>query len=276
MFGRETGASQEKSLAWFELSAAVDLSDDGRRLLFLEAPQREGGKVGVYLRDMNGAAAIRLGDGVPQDLSPDGRWALALREGEIAALPTGADVPRVRPLPFAELAAARFLPDGDRIVLAAREGAGALHLFVAGFGPEPPRPFGPEVELRPMGSNWMRSLTCSPDGRLVAYAASTGGVAVVRVAGGEARRIPGTGVNDAPVQWTPDGRLFIFDPSEIPARLFTVDIEHGERRLVRSIEPRDPVGVSGIGQIAITRDGQAYAYYYMQTLSDLFVVEGLR
>ena len=45
---------------------------------------------------------------------------------------------------------------------------------------------------------------------------------------------------------------------------------------MREIEPRDPVGVYGIGQIAITRDGQAYAYSYLQIFSDLFVVEGLR
>ncbi len=122
-----------------------------------------------------------------------------------------------------------------------------------------------------------RSLTVSPDGRLVACAEAEGGIAIIPIEGGEVRRVPGVGLNDLPVQWTEDSRrLFIFDPGEIPARLFTVDIERGERRFVREIEPRDPVGVSGIRQIAITRDGRAYAYSYLQTLSDLFVVEGLR
>jgi serine/threonine protein kinase len=71
-------------------------------------------------------------------------------------------------------------------------------------------------------------------------------------------------------------RLFIFDPGEIPARLLTLDLAGGERRLVREIEPRDPVGVSGISHISVTRDGQAYAYSYSRILSDLFLVEGLR
>ena len=70
--------------------------------------------------------------------------------------------------------------------------------------------------------------------------------------------------------------MFIFDPGELPARVFTVDIERGERRPVREIEPRDPVGVSGVDHVVITRDGQSYAYSYQQFLSDLFVVEGLR
>ena len=277
MFGREAGAAQERSLAWLDLSVAVDLSDDGRRLLFEEASEREGGKHAVYLRDLSGAAAIRLGEGEAEDLSPDGRWALALRAGEIAALPTGAGVPRVRQLSFSELATARFLPDGERIVLAAREGKGALRLFVTGFGAEPPRAFGPEISLRGASSGEPQPLTISPDGRLVAYAEAAGGIAIVPIEGGKVLRIPGVGVNDMPVQWTADGRrLYVFDPGEVPARLFTVEIQRGERRLVREIEPRDPVGVSGIASIAITRDGQAYAYSYGQVLSDLFLVEGLR
>jgi hypothetical protein len=277
MFGREAGASQDRSLAWLDLSVAVDLSDDGRRLLFGEGSEREGGKNGVYLRDLSGAAAIRLGDGDAQDLSRDGSWALALRAGEIVAFPTGAGVLRVRQLPFSELATARFLPDGDRTVLAAREGTGALRLFVAGFGAEPPRAFGPELALREANAREPRPLTASPDGRLVAYAEAAGGIVIVPIEGGKVLRVPGVGVNDVPVQWTADGRrLYIFDPGQLPARLFTVDVERGERRLVREIEPRDPVGVSGIASIAITRDGQSYAYSYGQILSDLFLVEGLR
>jgi dipeptidyl aminopeptidase/acylaminoacyl peptidase len=276
MFGRQTGAAQETSLAWLEASVAVDLSDDGLHLLFQESSEREGGKTGVYLRDMNGAAAIRLGDGTPQDLSADGRWALVVRESEIAALPTGAGAPRVRQLPFSELGRAHFLPDGQRIVLVAREGAGEMRLFVAGFGTEPPRPFGPGIAPRVLDRQ-VQSLAVSPDGRLVACAEAAGGIAIVPIEGGDATRIPGVSVDELPIQWTADGRrLLIFDPAGLPARVFAVDIESGERRLVREIEPRDPVGVSGVDNIRMTRDGQSYAYSYQQFFSDLFLVEGLR
>jgi len=276
MFGRQAGAARERSLAWLEASVAADLSDDGLRLLFAEGSEREGGKTGVYLRDLNGAAAIRLGEGSPQDLSADGRWALVLRAGEIAALPTAAGAPRVRQLPFSELGTARFLPDGERIVLAAREGTGALRLFVAGFGTEPPRPLGTDIAPRIVNRE-VQPLAVSPDGRLVACAEAAGGIAIVPIEGGEMRRIPGVGVNDLPIQWAADGRrLYVFDPGELPTRVFTVDIERGERRLVREIEPRDPVGVSGVDHVVITRDGQSYAYSYQQFFSDLFLVEGLR
>ena len=84
-------------------------------------------------------------------------------------------------------------------------------------------------------------------------------------------------MNDVPIQWTADGRrLFVFDPGELPARVFSIDVERGERRLVLEVEPRDPVGVSGVDHVVITRDGQSYAYSYQQFFSDLFLVEGLR
>jgi hypothetical protein len=277
MFGREKGASQEKGLAWLESSMAVDLSDDGRRLLFGDSSGRE--DQGVYVRDLSGAAAIHLGDGQAEDLSSDGKWALVRRADEVTALPTGAGVPRVRKLPLTEVAAARFLPDVDRFVLAAREGAGALRLYVADFGTEPPRPFGPEEVLLAPGSTIFarRALTVSPDGRLVAYAESGGGIAVVAVEGGLLRHVPGVGRNDVPVHWSADGRrLFTLDPGEIPARLYTVALDGSERRLVQEIRPRDPVGVAGVDHIALSRDGSAYAYSYQQMLSDLFVIEGLR
>jgi hypothetical protein len=199
-----------------------------------------------------------------------------LRGDEIAALPTGAGSPRVRQLPFSELGTARFLPDGERIVLAARERGGALRLFVAGFGTEPPRPFGPGIALR-FANRETQPLAVSPDGRLVACAEAGGGIAIVPIEGGDAVRIPGVGMNDLPIRWTADGRrLFVFDPGGLPVRVFSVDIERGERRLVREIEPRDPVGVSGVDHVFITRDGQSYAYSYQQFFSDLYLVEGLR
>ena len=40
--------------------------------------------------------------------------------------------------------------------------------------------------------------------------------------------------------------------------------------------PADPAGVFAIGWMGATADGQTYAYSYMQLLSDLFLVDGLK
>jgi hypothetical protein len=40
--------------------------------------------------------------------------------------------------------------------------------------------------------------------------------------------------------------------------------------------PSDAAGVSAISPPLVTPDGQSYAYNFIRTLSDLYLVEGLR
>ena len=208
-------------------------------------------------------ALLPASGGTPRELAEDVVWADWAPDGKSLAVIRNKDGGRQLEYPLGT-------------VLVAREGTGPLRLFVVGFGTEPPRPFGTEIALR-VANREVLPLSVSPDGRLVACAEATGGIAIVPIEGGDATRIPGVSADDLPIQWTADGRrLYVFDPGELPTRVFTVDIERGERRLVREIEPRDPVGVSGVDHLLITRDGQSYAYSYQQFFSDLFLVEGLR
>jgi hypothetical protein len=40
--------------------------------------------------------------------------------------------------------------------------------------------------------------------------------------------------------------------------------------------PEDPAGLVGIASVRITLDGKAYAYFYNRSLSDLFIVDGVK
>jgi len=40
--------------------------------------------------------------------------------------------------------------------------------------------------------------------------------------------------------------------------------------------PPDPTGISDIGRVVMTPDGDAYAYAYSRVLSNLYLVEGLK
>jgi len=64
------GASSERNLSWFDWSTVADLSADGRKLLFYEWGEGVAGNPTVYLRDTNGADAVRLGEGRALALSP--------------------------------------------------------------------------------------------------------------------------------------------------------------------------------------------------------------
>ena len=118
----------------------------------------------------------------------------------------------------------------------------------------------------------------SPDGRFVLGLDRARG-AYVRypVEGGEALRVEGFSAGERPVEWSADGRsVFAFRLGELPARVYRVDIETGQRELWRELTPPDPAGVDGIGWLKVTPDGAAYVYGYIRVLSDLYLVEGLR
>jgi Tol biopolymer transport system component len=277
VFGRGPGATEESNLSWHEASQVAGLSTDGRWLLLNEGSETEGGGLWAYLRSTDGAAPVRLGQGNPQELSPDGKWALAIRSKEIVALPTGAGEARSIETRFEVIAAARWLPDSERIVVAASEPGAAARLYVMGFGPEAPRPLGGEFPMSSQGRGHQPLTPLSPDGRSVALAEAGGGIRVVSLENGEARQVPGVGSNDLPIQWTADGRsLYVYDPGELPARISTVELATGRRAPWLEIMPRDPAGVLGIERICMTTDGRSYAYSYPHFLSDLYLVEGLR
>ena len=81
-------------------------------------------------RATDGSPAVRLGDGHPESLSPDGKWVLARASGaetmwgrEWVLVPTGPGAPRLLPRgSITQLVDGAWLPDGKRIVFTAIEG----------------------------------------------------------------------------------------------------------------------------------------------------------
>src|SRR5262249_26105992 len=121
-------------LSGFEGWAMEALSSDGRTAVFGEI--RGGGGVtrGIYMRKTDGSPAVRLGDGHPEDLSPDGKWVLTRSSGDAETwtlLPVGVGLPRVLPRGnVVERYEANFLPDGTGIVFGGREKAAGRRIFV--------------------------------------------------------------------------------------------------------------------------------------------------
>jgi hypothetical protein len=97
------------------------------------------------------------------------------------------------------------------------------------------------------------------------------------VAGGEARLLPGFPVGQEPIAWSQDGRaLYTYRPGELPAKVYRVDLATGQQTVWKELMPIDPAGIETIGPILITPDGKTYVYGYHRTLSDLYLVEGLK
>ena len=83
--------------------------------------------------------------------------------------------------------------------------------------------------------------------------------------------------DEAPTGWSADGRsLYVFRFGEIPAKVYELEFSTGKRKLWKELVPADAAGIDTIRGITITPDAKAYVYGYIRTLSDLYVVDGLK
>lgn len=265
---RGPDASEEREVSWLEGSLGQDLSADGRLLLFGERFEGGGPRGRIYLRATDGLSpAVYLGEGEPGGLSPDGRWMVAAIQGRrgLTLAPTGPGEPRDLDAGGLHVYAARFFRDGRRLLLGAEQPGRPGRLWLMGLDGGAPQPLTPE--LTGMG-------VPSPDGRLVAGIGHEG-TWLYPVDGGERRPAAGVQADEWPVAWADDGWLYVARQDELPLNVYRVEPLSGRRELWRSLKPADPAGVRRLTAL-VSADGRAYAYSYMRSLSDLYLVEGLR
>ncbi len=265
--GQGPGESEERELTWLEGSFATDLSSDGRHVLFGEALEGGGVNGRIYLRPTDGSPAVRLAEGFPGCLSPDGKWALVKLPSltDFTLLPIGAGESRELVVPDLRAYHARFFPDGRRILWGAETTGRPGRLWVQDLTGGAARPITPERT----GAG-----VVSPDGRFVASIGDDGHF-VYPVEGGERKPLLGALPDEWPVEWGSDGRVYVARQDQMPVRVVSVDVEDGERELWREIAPPDRSGVVSIRPL-LTRDGRAYVYTYNRFLSDLYLVTGVR
>src|ERR1019366_2266057 len=113
-----------------------------------EAGEAGGGEYAVFIRATNGGSAVRLGEGSSRTLSPDGQWALVLRQNmsppDFVLLPTG--VGQQRALPTGKVIPNRgqILPDSKRLLFDGHEAGHASRVYVMNLDGGPPRAITPE------------------------------------------------------------------------------------------------------------------------------------
>ncbi len=272
MIGLAPGEAKERDLSWLDWSVPSSLSPDGRMILFQEAGEGGGPKYAIYIRKTDGSPAIRLGEGSGMALSPDGKWALARQNtnpAPLIILPTG--VGEMRPVKDDGLnhTGAAWLPDGDHIVFSGIEAGHGMRLYVESLSNGKPKPITQEG----VGA----SVILSPKGDLIADVGPDRKVYLYSTAGGEPRAVPGTEASEVPTGWSADGReLFVIVRGQIPAQVFRVDIATGKRTLWKALEPADSAGIDTLGRVLLSADNKSYVYSYVRTLSDLYLVEGLK
>ncbi|MCA1583197.1 MAG: hypothetical protein LC796_17780, partial [Acidobacteria bacterium] len=152
MIGLIPGEAKERDLSNLEWSNFPRLFEDGKSIAFSEQGEAGGPGYSVYLRKLDGSAAVRLGEGNTVAVSPDGKWVLTNQirttPATLVLLPTGAGQPKTFPKDSIDRSGSvgfgAFLPDGKRIAFNGHETGKPPRVFVQGLDGGAARPVTPE------------------------------------------------------------------------------------------------------------------------------------
>ena len=269
-------SSVETDLSWFDGSLTVDLSRDGKHLLSSEVADAENPHYAVYLRGTDGSPAVRLGEGSAKGLSPDGAWALAIlrpAESDLVVYPTGLGESRsIRSSEIERYVWAGWHPDGRHVFIVGSYKDRARRLYLQPIdGGSPRLLYDEEIE-----SDWVSGLPIAPDGYRVVIRRADGTVAILNTETSECQPLNGAQPGDSPVRFDRAGRyLFVARTVDPPARIERIDLETGARSVWKELRPPEPSGIIFIGGAVTTPDGDHYAYTYLRSMCDLYLVEGI-
>jgi Tol biopolymer transport system component/predicted Ser/Thr protein kinase len=272
---------KQHELSWLDYTFPSDLSADGKTLLFdeeggggaLDYSKSGGLTYAVYIRKTDGSPAVLLGEGGAVALSPDGKWVIAQTQespSQFRLLPTAAGEPRDLTKDNVNHSWAHWFPDGKRILFSADEPGKGVRFYIYDLGS------GKSAAISQEGVNGT-AFALSPDSQQIAAIGPDQKGYLYPVAGGEPRLVAGINQGEQPITWSADGRsLYIYQPGELPARVYRLDVQSGQRTLWKELMPSDPAGVENIGPIYMTPDAKSCVFGYHRMLADLYLVEGLK
>jgi serine/threonine protein kinase/Tol biopolymer transport system component len=262
-------------LSWHNWNIAKDLSSDEQWVLFEDGSEEAGVHYSVAIRKLDGTPPIRLGEGSAGGLSPDGKWAISIVNGDtdqVMLLPVGAGQPRsvsTGGLQHVLNGPARFLPDGQRIFVNGNEPGHGVRCYVLDLAGGRVKPITPEG---------VAGQIVSPDGRYILGAITPSRAAsIYPIEGGSPRPIPGLEPDFALVRWTGDGSaLYGYRTGHVPTTVYKVDPATGRKTPVQELLADAPAGVVNVQPLVMNGDASRFVYSYYQISSVLYLVSGLK
>jgi Tol biopolymer transport system component/predicted Ser/Thr protein kinase len=267
------GDSAERDVTWLDFSVPADISADGKTILFSEWGEAGGKTSAVYLRNVDGSPAVRLGEGQALALSPDGKSVL-VRFPESAdrfvLLPTGTGEPKTIPLSgFEAIDVAAWLPDGKSFIFGGQEAGKQWRVYQLDAQGGKPRAISPEGIRIP----FFMTGPISADGRFFFGARPPGKFFLFPVEGGRERPNAGLERGDFPIRWASERSLWVRKIGS--GEVWRLDPETG-RRAAAAARLKADFGNVTAARIVITPDGRSYLYSARRAHSILYVVEGLK
>jgi Tol biopolymer transport system component len=268
--GMAPGAKEERELGWLGWAELRDISRDGTKVLFEEEGDGGGPNYTVFLRNMDGSPPVRIGEGVAEAISPDGKWVITkpAKEGPLSMVPTGAGEARQLTHDSISYDRVRYLPDGKRLLATGIEPGHGVRDYLIDVASGDSKPITPEG---------IAGTTVSVDGRRTAVRTPEGKWGVWPLEGGGLQLVPELDGKWVVVGWSPDGTSLYAIASHKQVRatsLYRVDVATGKMEPWKSFGTELGAGANA-GSPHFSSDGSAYAYLYFQDLTVAYVVRGL-
>jgi hypothetical protein len=246
-------------------------SADGKQILF--GDQHSGDLYGSFLRNLDGSPAVRLGDGDPMDLSPDGKFAVSRlpdKAEQLELLPTGTGDSRQLTHTNITFQSARWLTN-EHVVANGNEPGHPVRSYLIDL----------QGNIKPLTAEGVRVQALSSDGKKMLTSEVTHGVRKLTLSpvdGGPGIPAPDLTDKEYVLDFTPDGNAIYVQRiiSQNQLELWQVDLAGNKRTLLHSITaPGIPAVTAGLSA-TISRDGKSYAFQYHPALSTEYVIDGLK
>ena len=272
ILGVAPGGKDVRELGWYDWSYLSDVTPDGRKILFDESGQGGGPNYTVFVRDTDGSPPVRIGEGRGLAISPDAKWVVTQppNGGPLRLVPTGAGEARQLTHDKVSYERVRWLAGGKELLVSGVEPGHGARDYVVAVSNGDSRPVTPEGVV---------GVVPSPDGRSTAVQGPDGKWGVWPLDGSGMRMIPGLDANYRLSGWSPDGASVIALPARQQsksANVYRVDVVTGKMELARTIGEDLAAGSVSLSASYLSGDGGMYAYRYMQTLSQVYAVKGMK
>jgi hypothetical protein len=219
--------------------------------------------------------AVRIAEGAPWAISPEGLTVLVEASAPVAGLrqlslvPTGAGQARALDVgPIERLNAAAWHPDGRLVLDVRRPGATSTVLGLSIDGREP-------TKLIPDGLRLAGKRSVSPDGTQIIVRDAEGRLTSCVLSSSTCQVVPGTAASDLFAGWRGDNQsLYVYRRFRVPVDIELLHVDTGRRTPFKTLRPLQPLLTSPSNLIVLPDGTAAYGYY--RSRSQLFIIRGLR